>query len=261
MTGTTVAGIVVNYRTPKLTTRAVRTLLDDGAAEVVVVDNSVEDPGSSVLREMPEHDTRVRYQPMTRNAGFGQGVNAGAAATAADSLFVLNSDAEVVPGATAALAGALDDPTVAIAAPFVRAQDGGLQTDSYGAFPSISALVLRTNRRPPATLEPDWVSGVAFLIPADIFRTLGGFDERFFMYFEDIDLCRRVRAAGHRIVRVPSATVVHQLGASQETSKSAHSQYLASQDAYARAADWPPWKIVLLRCLRFPIALARARTR
>lgn len=254
-----VSGVIVNYRTPELTARAARSLLDDGVDEVVVVENGSGDGSITTLDSLLGDDDRVTLVESHENLGFGRGVNLGAASSTGAHLFLLNSDAVVQPGCTIALLAALEaDPALALAAPLVEAPDGRTQVDAHGVFPSLRSLALRTNRHPPDVEDPDWVSGAAVLIRRSDFDDIEGFDPRFFMYFEDIDLCRRLRKRSRRVGRVRTTVVQHDHQASRESDRRFLKQYYEAQDLYFRAAGWPAWQRQSARLLRWPTRVARS---
>lgn len=231
-------------------------LTEASVAEVVIVDNASGDGSVALLRTMD--DTRVHVIESSRNLGFGGGMNLAATRARSDILFLLNSDAHLAEGSMDHILNALRSTGAGIVAPFVRAhQSGKIQADSFGVLPTPMTFVRRTNLAPGETLAPDWVSGVAFAIGASTFSSIGGFDERFHMYFEDIDLCRRVRAAGMRIVRTPDASVTHIGGASRATARHKHRQYFRSQLQYLVVSGTPAWQRALFRALRLPTRLMR----
>jgi N-acetylglucosaminyl-diphospho-decaprenol L-rhamnosyltransferase len=254
-----IRAVTVNFRTPDMTSRAVSSVLDDDPeAEVVVVDNASGD--DSVTRLTASwSDPRVTIVSSGANLGYGRGINLGAAGSASDFVLVLNSDALVQPGALRALTDELTaDPRLALTAPHVVTPDGSPQPDAFGSFPSLRTMVVRSNRDPAETLEPDWVSGVAFLVRRDAFEGVGGFDARYWMYFEDIDLCRRLRARGWRIRRSPNAVVEHVGGASRITTATQAAQYRASQSRYLRSAGYPALPVWTLNALRRPVDRLRS---
>jgi len=215
-----ISGIVVNYKTKELTLAAVDSLLREAlVSEVVVVDNASGDGSVEFLRSSwPSH--KVRIVVSGANTGFGSGVNLAAVETTGSLLLVLNSDAILEPGSLVPLVSALrSDDRVAIAAPMVVNGEGEAQVDAQGDFPSVRTMLLRTNRRPPDRLHPDWVSGVAMLVRREAFEAVGGFDPAFHMYLEDVDICRRLRGRGWDVIRVPQSRVVHRLGESSRSSE------------------------------------------
>jgi len=256
----TTRAIVVNFRTPDLTSAAVASVLsDDPSAEVVVVDNESGDGSSDRLRgEWP--NGAIEVIDAGANLGFGQGVNLGSRGATVDALLVLNSDARVRRGAIAAMTTALqDDPTLGLVAPHVVHPDNTQQVDAFGAFPTLANMLLRTNRAPSDADSPDWVSGVGFLVRRSAFEAVGGFDEGFWMYFEDIDLCRRLRGAGWSIRRVREATIEHLKGASRVTSASQARQYAQSQRRYLERAGYSRSVVGTVAALRRPVDWYRGR--
>ena len=255
-----VAVVIVNFRTKELTADAVRSVVDDPlVSEVVVVDNGSGDGSADHLRAaLPA----VRVVESATNLGFGRGVNLGVEATSAPFLFLLNSDAAARPGALATLRRRLDDPTVGVVAPAVYRADGHtLQGDAHGRLPAPRAL-LRTTGGGPADLEPGWVSGVAMMLRRQDFVALGGFDPDFTMYLEDVDLCRRLRAAGLRVVREPAASVVHLGGRSAVASVDRVDQYHRSKAVYLRKAGAGPLQLRAATVVRVArVAVERLRRR
>jgi len=166
-------------------------------------------------------DTRQFSFPITviRNPvrkGFGANHNAAFAVARGRYFCVLNPDVRFEANPFPALLECLNDRRVACVAPLVLNSSGAIE-DSARRFPtpfSILAKVVSGRRQPDyrigqETLSPDWVAGMFMLIPAGAFRQLGGFDERYFLYYEDADLCARFRRAGYEIQLCPAAQVVH----------------------------------------------------
>lgn len=166
------------------------------------------------------------------NLGYGRGVNRGAAASEleTDYLLVTNPDVVVHDGAVAALVGLLDSsPDVGIVGPTIVTPTGDVYP-SVRVFPNIAlaaahALIApwwptnpwtKKYRSPAPDGRVDWVSGACFLIRRDLFEQLGGFDERYFMFGEDMDLCWRARRAGARVAASAEAVVTHVEGVSRQ---------------------------------------------
>jgi GT2 family glycosyltransferase len=216
-----VSAIIVNYMTPDLTARAVESLLGEPQLEeVIVVDNGSSDSSTQALTELLA-GVAVKVVQSRDNLGFGGGVNLGAGQASGEALLVMNSDATLAKGSLSILARDLgSDSRLAISAPSLEnlpasiVARGKLQPDAYGDFPSLRTMLLRSNRHPKPTLEPDWVSAAAMLVRRTAFEEVGGFDPEFRMYLEDVDLCQRLRGRGWKIRRAPQATVTHRSGAS-----------------------------------------------
>jgi GT2 family glycosyltransferase len=226
--------LVVNYRTARLTIEAVRSALaEPEITAAIVVDNASGADDVAALRGLATVTPSVMLIESPTNIGFGAAINRAASRATSTYLFFLNSDAVVARASIAPLIHTLDtDSAIGVAAPYILRPDGELQVDAYGTFPSLRTALQRTHRRPGAGLAPDWVSGVAMLVRRAKFLELGGFDERFFMYLEDVDLCRRYRAHGEASRRVPSASVTHLGAASRTSGKAQASQYRDSLDLY-----------------------------
>jgi GT2 family glycosyltransferase len=149
--------------------------------------------------------------------GFGANHNAAFALADAPYFCVLNPDIHIDSDPFPALIEALADPGVAVAAPLVRNSRGGIE-DSARKFPTLSRLLKKLFGAAMtldyeiggAPIEPDWVAGMFMLIRRERYAALRGFDERYFLYYEDVDLCARARLAGGRIVLDPRAEVVHE---------------------------------------------------
>jgi N-acetylglucosaminyl-diphospho-decaprenol L-rhamnosyltransferase len=249
--------VVVAYRSSAELAGCLASISADAppGSAVVVVDNASPDDSATVARS---HPARPRIVVSPTNRGFAAGCNLGAASSQAAALFFLNPDARLTPGATATLIAALEaDPSVGVAAPRVVDPTGESLAASAGAEPSLRSSLghfLALGRVPglrrlfrPAFLadgrlrgRPDWVSAAAMLVRREAFEAVGGFDERLFMYMEDVDLCRRLRARGWAIAYEPGAIVEHVMGHSQSTDQparwyAAYHTYVAAHHGSMRA--------------------------
>jgi len=236
--GPGVAVVIVNYESGPALLNCVEGLRGQVSGrpavdELVVVDNGSTDGSvDEVRRRHPE----VEVVTTGHNLGYGTAANRGVAATSAPLVLVCNPDLEVRPGALPVLAAALDaHPDWALVGPLVRAPDGQ-RYPSARHFPSLvdaagHALLgifapdnrfTRSYQRAelaeagPDPQVVDWVSGACFLVRRSAFEQVGGFDEAYFMYAEDVDLCWRLGRAGWRAAYVPGAEVVHAQGVSTE---------------------------------------------
>jgi N-acetylglucosaminyl-diphospho-decaprenol L-rhamnosyltransferase len=218
--------VVVNHDAGRSLGLFLSTLRAEGVTEVVVVDNASTDGSSDGV----ESDPSVRVIRTGANLGYGTGVNRGLAVTGAEFVLVSNPDVSVHPGALESLRAAFAaDPTLAIAGPRILAADGS-RYPSARRFPSAVTAVGHallgivvpgnrfTRRYRMADLDPtspspvDWVSGACFMARRRALEELGGFDESYFMYLEDVDLCWRAHRAGWAVAYVPAAVVTHQQG-------------------------------------------------
>lgn len=232
-----VSVIVVTYRTPELTARCVQSIADETrevAAEVIVVDNDAAAGASAGLVDL-HPDCRV-LSPAT-NLGFGRAVNLAAAQARGRHLLLLNPDTKVLGGAIQELVRFADAaPAHGLYGGRTIDGDGRLDPRSCWGFPSLwstvcfatglSSAFKRHRWLDPESLGPwdrdtvrtvDVVTGCLCLVPRDAWRELGGFDERFFLYGEDVDLALRAKAAGYRPLLCPDATVIHDVGQASAT--------------------------------------------
>ncbi|MDQ3757126.1 MAG: glycosyltransferase family 2 protein [Actinomycetota bacterium] len=226
-----VAAVVVNFNARDHLVECVRSLRKAGVEEVVVADNGSCDGSDAALAAA---DRDARLLPTGGNLGFGRAANRGAASVEeADYLLVCNPDLTVDPDAVDLLAEVLDhDPAVAIVGPRIVDPDGTTYP-SPRLFPGLLDAVghaflgyvaprnrftrryrlLDVDRDVPAA-DVDWVSGSCFLVRRRAWDALGGFDERYFMYAEDVDLCWRAHRAGWHVAFEPAARVTHVQGVS-----------------------------------------------
>lgn len=148
--------------------------------------------------------------------GFGANHNAAFRESRSEFFCVLNPDIRLRADPFGQLTARLRDPTVGVAAPLVKSPAGGIE-DSARRMPtplSILRKALFGGRGPDyaigtADLHPDWVAGMFMLFQRETFAAVGGFDERYFLYYEDVDLCTRLALAGKRVVYCPAVEAIH----------------------------------------------------
>ncbi len=225
------SAVIVNYESWPHTLRCIESLRKTGYEdlEVVVVNNDQEDapelPGWVSLIQNPE------------NAGFARACNQGLAASRGGHVLLINPDTLVERD----FFGLLEEffagnPKAGIAGPRIVDADGGLQLSARRELSFASGLLGRTSfltrlfprsalvRRmfpaaglPEGPAEVDWVSGACLVVRRAVLEEVGLLDERFFMYFEDADLCRRSRGAGRPVYYLPNVEVLHLTGASSHS--------------------------------------------
>jgi GT2 family glycosyltransferase len=233
--------IIVNYGTPALTINCLRSLEPQRRAlrggRVLVVDNCSGDdsvPTISAAVAKADWSNWIELLQMPRNGGFAYGNNAGVArARALDPGFaavvLLNPDTEMQPGSLDALMRFFESNSdVGIVGSAITGADGAIERSAHrwpsplselaGAaqFAPLSRL-LRAYAITPAARQRatrcDWVSGACFAIRREVLDTIGPLDEGYFLYFEEVDFCRRARLAGWSCAYVPEACVLHHEGA------------------------------------------------
>ncbi|HUS16068.1 MAG TPA: glycosyltransferase family 2 protein, partial [Chloroflexia bacterium] len=223
------------------------------STEVVVVDNGSADGSADMVRgEFPG----VRLLAETANHGFARGNNLGIAAARGRRVLLLNPDTEMHPGSLVTLAGYLDShPGVGLVGPRLLNSDGTPQS-SRRRFPTLATVLVESTPLQPlfprlgvlqryyvndrSDDEPqdvDWVTGACMLVRREALLAVHGFDPGYFMYSEELDLCRRLRRAGWRIAYVPIAVVVHHEGRSSE--QNVPERHVRFQEARLRScARW-----------------------
>jgi GT2 family glycosyltransferase len=230
-----VSVVIVSFNTRALLRDCIDTVkAQEGVAfEIIVVDNNSRDGSPEmVAAEYPE----VRLIASKVNLGFGAANNAAFAVAGGRYVALLNSDAFFPPGLLVeAVRGMEAEPNVGLAGAMLIGRDGELQPSSR-LFPSVlnDALCMtglssrypksrffgradRTWCDPLEAADVDWVPGAFSILPREVLQRVGFFDERFFLYYEEVDLCRRIKAAGSRIVYWPRLRIVHIGGESSRT--------------------------------------------
>lgn len=222
-----VSVIIVNYRSREKTRQCLSSLrkvdFSGISHETIVVDNSESDDFDDEFRtSFPD----VSFLRSGRNLGMGSGNNFGAQKAVGDFFLIVNPDTVLRLDAVRVLFRSMKDrDDIGIAGPKLLNPDETLQYSCL-RFPRFWTPILRrtflgrfapnhlgrylmTDFDHESARDVDWMMGSCLMIRADFYRKAGGFDERFFMYFEDIDLCRRAWRSGLRVVYCPEATVIH----------------------------------------------------
>jgi N-acetylglucosaminyl-diphospho-decaprenol L-rhamnosyltransferase len=236
------SAVLVNYNAGPELERALRSIGDEMSGqswEAVVIDNaSIDGSVAAVNRFAPS----VRLVRNSTNVGFARAVNQGLAVTTASYVLIMNPDCRLMAGAIATLRGVLDaQAQCAIAGPRILNPDGSIQGSARGDPDMLTGLFGRTAllrkvvpflaiakrnivvdeaiRSGKESEIVDWVSGACMLAKREALAAVHGFDERFFLYWEDADLCRRLRASGYHVRYAPGAAAIHRVGQSSRTAR------------------------------------------
>lgn len=234
----TILCIILNFRTPELTLKAAQAAvreMQDMGGEVLIVDNCSGDDSFELLRsEAAEKGWLkaglVRVVQTGKNRGFGNGNNFGirlglSSGEKPDFVYILNSDAWPDPGAVRKLHQAMRaDPKVGIAGSSVRGVDDQPHCTAF-RFPTIAgefegaartgfiSNMLRTSivpmKLPTQATKVNWVAGASMMLRHRMLDEIGLFDETFFLYFEETELCHRAAQAGWATIYAPASEVVH----------------------------------------------------
>jgi N-acetylglucosaminyl-diphospho-decaprenol L-rhamnosyltransferase len=257
--------IIVSWNTRELLRRCLESIEASCEAhpmplEIIVVDNGSRDGTPTMIRdEFPW----VRLLEPGENLGFSRGSNLGMSEAQGDHFLLLNPDTEVVGDALPTLLGFLQDyPTVGVVGPHLQYGDGTPQS-TRRRFPSLFTLFFESTLFQP-WLRPllrgyyvedkiagrpqpvDWLMGAALLLRRDLYETVGGLDEQFFMYFEETDWQRRIKAAGWSIWYLPTATLVHHEDASSgQVVAQRHIRFNRSRISYTAKWHGAMWALLL----------------
>jgi GT2 family glycosyltransferase len=273
--------VIVNFNSGAALESALAALPDGLTGlqwEAIVLDNASID-GSERAAEQRD---RIRLVRHPTNVGFAAGMNAGIAATSGPLVLIMNPDCLLQPGTGRALVQELQTHTrYAIIAPRILDPGGTLQENARGDPNMLTGLFGRTtigsrlfpglapsqrNLRSTSLTKTsesshavDWVSGACMLARREALKSVGGFDQGYFLYWEDADLCRRLRNAGWEIRYMPEPTVVHDVGQSSQSARTlANREFHRSAYRYFAThvvpQKWHParplgWAILRLRCL------------
>lgn len=246
--------IFVSWNVADLLLRAIASVFASwgsaDALEVIVVDNASQDGTVAAIRQrFPE----VRLIVNDTNRGFTAANNQALEVARGDYLLLLNPDTEVLGDALPTLLGYMEaHPDVGLVGPQLLNPDGSVQS-SRRRFPTLGLLFLEStwlqglaprrwlaryyvrDRADDEEQDVDWVTGAAMLIRRSVLAQVGPLDERFFMYSEEVDWCRRIKLAGWRIAYLPGAQVIHHEGqSSQQVVPARHIYFQSSKILYTR---------------------------
>lgn len=306
-----ISAVIINYNSAEFTLPCVDSLLTqefagessvaDGQVEVIVVDNASGAEDRATLDRLPEQVVRIDSD---RNLGYGGAANRGFDVARGRYLLLLNPDLLILPGALSAMIETLRrDRAVAAVGPRTWMDEGRRIQHPINRLPRLSQLArtaldlrsARTIRRESLRVtryssrfwqateasDIEMLSGACIMVPRATLDRVGGFDEAFPLYYEDADWCRRIGAAGGRLVYVPAAEIVHYYNMSAgKDPAAARARQVASQRVYyrkhfgvigSRAGMWldgwtgrrlgrvaarPPWDFEQLGDLESPPAIA-----
>ncbi|HYN56896.1 MAG TPA: glycosyltransferase family 2 protein [Motilibacterales bacterium] len=214
------SAIVLAHGAERTLEQCVAALVADGAEDIVVVDNEAAPESVDAVRAMP----RVRVLSPGRNLGYAGGCNYAAGHARGDVLVFVNSDAQVLPGALAALVRRVADPEVGLVSASIRLADDPDLLNSAGNPVHYLMFSWVGGFREPAAdhaevTEVASITGVTFAVRREVWDALGGFDADYVAYCEDVYLSMRAWQAGYRVVHEPAAVVLHHYDFSRNAAK------------------------------------------
>jgi N-acetylglucosaminyl-diphospho-decaprenol L-rhamnosyltransferase len=229
------------------------------AGRVVVVDNGGD--ADFVRREFPA----VNFIANDSNRGFAAACNQGIRATTEPFVLLLNPDTVVTRSALEQLLAVMSDKRIGACGPRIRNADGSPQI-SVRRFPTLGRLVLaefglrgRYYVTRPGT-DVDQLMGSCLLLRRAALEEIGLLDERFFVYFEEVDLCLRLKQAGWRVVFAPDAEITHIGGQSSQTDRTASLRYRYRSLFEFYRKHYPHWQLPVLKLAIQIAALLRVLT-
>lgn len=226
--------IIVNYHNSDVLKKCITSIystVQNLKYEIIVVDNSCGDRG---LEDLKSGFPEVKFMENRQNVGFAKANNQAVRIAQGENLLFLNPDIVLTEGSVhKMLSGLKSDRTIAILGPKVLNDDGSLQY-SCRRFPTIwagmfnryslltrlfpsnrfSARYLMTDFDHNSVKEVDWVSGCCMMAPREIFCKIGLFDENYFLFNEDVDLCKNAGSRGYKVIYYPFAEVYHSITSS-----------------------------------------------
>ncbi|MDI3213091.1 glycosyltransferase family 2 protein [Arthrobacter sp. AL12] len=256
-----VSGIIVAYNSEDLIVECVEAALASGISSLYVWENS--SSGKSIEALTAVQDKRLVVLSDGTNHGFGGGINRVLQeGVEGELLLLINPDCFVTTEVVDCLTSVFTDPMAGVAAPLMKYRNGESGI-AGGPFPSLLKEVLakfqvdrfmpqKLKRRllglfrssqngmsiadsliPGHPITVDWVSGFCMMLRVDLMETLRGFDEDYFLYFEDVDICRRARAQGYNVILARNTSALH-LESTSTTAAGKSSHYYAGYSVYLR---------------------------
>ncbi len=234
---------IVTYNSARDIARCIASVTAEGVRDIVVVDSASED---ATVLELSRLD--IPHKVLGENKGFGYAANRAAEMLNTEYVLFLNPDAVLIEGSIKNLIKTVQDNAQAgIIGMLLCDASGTPERMAYGDEPSVWRIMIRRLQHKKPGISPfftDWVSGGAFLIRKTLFEHLGGFDEEFFLYWEDVDLCRRAREKGFKVLIDPTAKVMHVRGGSNLPDTEKTTIYDQSADRYFKKHyAWAIWAI------------------
>ncbi len=252
--------VIINYKTRKMTADCVRSVISlfgGKDVEIILAINEAEDDEVDFFKDTFNDQIKIIANKV--NLGFGKACNQAAKIAKGQFLFFLNSDTLIENNFLPIITSIFNsDSRVGIVSPLFKKPSGKEQLYGFGEFPDLFTPIISRIRmilnKDQEKKKVEWVSGAAMIIRKDLFNKLNGFDENFFMYFEDIDICKRTAALGHKVYLCREIQLMHKEGASSRNKKLLKKIYYQSQDYYYKKYYGVLGQI-LVKLMRWPFRL------
>ncbi|WP_104091173.1 glycosyltransferase family 2 protein [Arthrobacter sp. GMC3] len=210
--------IVVNYGSSRLLAKNLAGLeLSELGGRIVIVDNFTTEKERGEVQRLASAENWM-VVALDSNRGFGAAVNEGshvAFEAGVEAIAVLNPDAHIDSSNLLHLVSAVLDDTDLMAAPVIRTSEGRIWFDGMELYGNSGRVASERRPVPPSGPHEPWISGACFAISRSLWEQVGGFDEDYFLYWEDVDLSRRVVESGGHLAVLKNVGAVHDAGGTQ----------------------------------------------
>ena len=252
--------IIINYRSLDYTRLCLNSLFNylpqDQSWEIILIDNNSQDGSAETLKQ--EFTGRLKLIQNDSNRGFAGANNQGAKEAKGKYLFFLNSDTEIKDNILPGLYAVLEEkPEIGILAPRVLDPQGDWQFGACGRQQTLKNLFLQNTKanwldqKKETFWTSDWVSGAALIIRRDLFEKIKAWDEKFFLYLEDTDLCLRARQQKYLVAICPETSLIHYGGKSPASNRQRRKNYYRSQNYFFKK-HYGLISSLIMRLIRLP---------
>lgn len=253
--------VILNFNCEEEVVGCIRSLWLSGVrdAEIMVIDNASEDDSVQSIKSV---FPKIKIIQNKKNLGYAGGNNVGARwalKNGADDILILNPDVVVRKGAVTQLLGAAKATGAGIVGPKILTPDGKIWSvggviDKKRFTAGLIGLGETDRGQYGANIDVDFVSGTAILVKRKVFEKIGLLDERYFLYYEDVDFCLKARWAGFKVVLAPRAVVIHKESASVNKKLGLKEYYLA-RNHWLFLERWAPSWVKMRELIRLPKTL------
>jgi GT2 family glycosyltransferase len=232
--------IIINYKTPELTINCLKSLMTLKKKlnlDIIVIDNASEDNSVELLET--EFKNKITLIKNNKNLGFAKANNQGAEIAQGEFLLFLNNDTIINYDFISPCINILqNNNNIGAVSPILLLPNGETQKSAYGIFPTFWRLVLQITKIDPILKYnngyaiTDWISGCAFIIKKSVFQEIGEWDYNFFLYYEDIEICKRLKNSLYKVAVCKDANIIHIGGQSLKINTQKRKFFYISQDYY-----------------------------